>query len=73
MYYVVNGTTGTLDIVPRQIYTEDNKAEGIKFDLKSKLLNYKTDFVYGVMTSVAVNTEKDLIALDILIVKTQNH
>ena len=63
MYYVVNGTTGTLDIIPREVYTENNKAEGIKFDLKSKLINYKTDFEYGDMTSVAVNTEKDLIAV----------
>lgn len=65
MYYVVNGTTGTLDIVPREVYTEDNKAEGIKFDLKSKLINYKIDFEYGDMTSVAVNTEKDLIAVSV--------
>ena len=63
MYYVVNGTTGTLDIVPREVYTEDNNAQGIKFDLKAKLTNYRTDFVYGDMTSVAVNTQKDLIAI----------
>lgn len=63
MYYVVNGTTGTLDIVPREVYTENNNAEGFKFNLKVKLKNYRTDFEYGDMTSVAVNTEKDLIAI----------
>lgn len=72
MYYVVNGTTGTLDIVPRKVYTEDNKAEGIKFDLKTKLINYKTDFEYGDMTSVAVNTEKDLIAIAVQAVGTND-
>lgn len=62
-YYVVNGTSGTLDIVPREVYTEDNNAEGIKFDLKTKLEAKLPEFVYGDMTSVAVNTEKDLVAV----------
>lgn len=62
-YYVVNGTSGTLDIIPREVYTEENSAEGIKFNLKLKLEQLYPDFVYGDMTSVAVNTEKDLVAV----------
>ena len=63
MYYVVNGTSGTLDIVPRTVYTEDDQAEGYKYNLKEKLEAEVPDFVYGDMTSVAVNTEKDLVAV----------
>lgn len=63
MYYVINGTSGTLDIVPRAVYTEDNQAEGYKLNLKEKLEAEVADFVYGDMTSVAVNTEKDLAAV----------
>ena len=62
-YYVVNGTSGTLDIIPREVYTEKNGAEGIKFNLKLKLQETNPDFVYGDMTSVAVNTEKGLVAV----------
>ena len=63
MYYVINGTSGTLDIVPRAVYSEDNQAEGYKLNLKEKLEAEVADFVYGDMTSVAVNTEKDLVAV----------
>ena len=62
-YYIVNGTSGTLDIIPREVYTEKNGAEGIKFNLKLKLQETNPDFVYGDMTSVAVNTEKGLVAV----------
>lgn len=63
MYYVVNGTSGTLDIVPRTAYTDENQVQGIKFDLKTKLQDIRSEFVYGDMTSVAVSTEKDLIGV----------
>lgn len=63
MYYVVNGTSGTLDIVPRTVYTDENQVQGMKFDLKTKLQDIRSEFVYGDMTSVAVNTEKDLIGV----------
>lgn len=62
MYYVVNGTTGTLDIVPREGY-EVNGATGVKCDIKSELAELRPDFTYGDMTSVAVSTETDLIAI----------
>lgn len=59
MYYAVNGTTGTLDIIPR----EANKGTEIKYDLKGELAKVENDFEYGDMTSVAVNENSDLIAV----------
>lgn len=56
MYYAVNGTTGTLDIIPR----EANKGTEIKYDLKGELAKVENDFEYGDMTSVAVNENSDL-------------
>lgn len=56
MYYAVNGTTGTLDIIPR----ETNKGTEIKYDLKGELAKVENDFEYGDMTSVAVNENSDL-------------
>lgn len=63
-YYVVNGTSGTLDIVPRAFYEEGNAdTQGIKLNLKRQIEKKLPGFQYGDMTSVAVNTEKDLIAV----------
>lgn len=56
MYYAVNGTTGTLDIILR----EANKGTEIKYDLKGELAKVENDFEYGDMTSVAVNENSDL-------------
>lgn len=64
MYYVVNGTTGTLDIVPRATY-EASGATGVKCDLKGELAELRPDFEYGDMTSVAISTESDLVAIAI--------
>lgn len=61
-YYVVNGKTGTLDIVPREAYDENSKT-GVKCDIKSALAKLRPDFTYGDMTSVAVSTKTDLIAI----------
>lgn len=61
-YYVVNGKTGTLDIVPREEYDENSKT-GVKCDIKSALAKLRPDFTYGDMTSVAVSTKTDLIAI----------
>ena len=58
MYYVVNGTSGTLDIVPRA----ESAEKGIKFNLKDMIEAQVEDFTYGDMTSVAISTEKDLVA-----------
>ena len=59
MYYAVNGTTGTLDIIPR----EANKGTEIKYNLKDELAKVENDFEYGDMTSVAINENSDLIAV----------
>ena len=58
-YYVVNGTTGTLDIIPRVI----DEGKEIKYSLKDELAKKEADFKYGDMTSVAVSEKSDLVAV----------
>lgn len=57
-YYVVNGTTGTLDIVPR-----DTDKTGIKLNLKRILEDKYAGFSYGDMTSVDVSEKRQQIAV----------
>lgn len=67
-YYVVNGVTGNLDIVPREIYKQginDATAKGISINLNMKLSGLISGFTYGDMTSVDVNTDRDIIAVGV--------
>ncbi|MDF2869438.1 MAG: alkaline phosphatase-like protein [Anaerocolumna sp.] len=59
-YYVINGTTGNLDVVPRAI-----SAKGFSVNLKAELESLIHGFTYGDMTSVDVNTELDVIAVGV--------
>lgn len=75
-YYVVNGTTGYLDKVPRMLYdgsgNEESNAIGNSIDVKTKLKKFMPSFNYGDMTSVDVNTELDIIAVGVQAVGTND-
>ena len=63
--WVVNGTTGKLDILDMQDVTKglSQKMAAKSLDIPAIIKKAAPDFQYGDMTSVAVNSEKGIVAV----------
>ncbi|MBO5352393.1 MAG: choice-of-anchor I family protein [Lachnospiraceae bacterium] len=62
--WVVNGATGKLDILKLADGTEIlDDMQAVSLDIRAMLEQYTEDFVYGDMTSVAVNPDKGIVAV----------
>ena len=63
--WVVNGATGKLDILDMDGVTSavSNKMPAKSLDIRSIVTEAAPDFAYGDMTSVAVNSEKGIVAI----------
>ncbi len=63
--FVVNGATGMLDIIDMSLVTKGYSKEmsATSLDIKSIVEAAVSDFSYGDMTSVSVNSEKGIVAV----------
>lgn len=62
-YYVINGTTKQIEVVPLQKNTPFTTLKAEKFiNLEKALKEVKPNFSYGDVTSISISTESDIIA-----------